>query len=240
MSYSLFLFPLLAVALGFKHAYDADHLVAVSNFLTRSKGIEETSRMTISWALGHMATAAIIAVILFVAASKVRSITGLLSNLEVGVALMLIVIGILGILFRAPMTHEHAHIHGDKEHLHVHTHRYGGLGKFTRKMHVHHPLFEIGIVHGLASNDELIALFVAGLGVGSLEMLLGGVAVFTVGVVLGMTLFGIVMTLPLQRYDGRKVQSIVNVAAGSMSILYGLMIIAGIGGFNPFDFFAGI
>ena len=30
---------MLALALGFKHAYDADHLVVVSNFPTKSKNL---------------------------------------------------------------------------------------------------------------------------------------------------------------------------------------------------------
>ena len=239
MAISLVLFPLLALALGFKHAYDADHLVAVSNFLTRSKGISETSRMTVSWAMGHMVTAAIITAALFMAAASVASVKGILNNLDLGVAVMLIAIGAAGIFFGAPITHEHPHNHADKPHSHLHSHRFGALGLFGRKMHVHHPLFGVGILHGLASNDELIAIFVAGLGIGSLELLLGGVAIFTIGVALGMTLFGVAITYPIFRYGIRKVQLAINIVAGSLSIMYGLMIIAGLGGFNPFTLILG-
>ena len=239
MAISLVLFPLLALALGFKHAYDDDHLVAVSNFLTRSKGIRETSRMTVSWAMGHMVTAAIITVALFMAATRVVSITGILDNLEVGVGVMLIAIGGIGIFFGAPITHEHHHNHADKAHSHAHNHRFGALGLFGRRIHVHHPLFGVGILHGFASNDELIAIFVAGLGIGSLELLLGGVAVFTIGVVLGMTLFGVAITYPMFKYRMRKVQMTINIVAGSLSIIYGLMIVAGLGGFNPFNLILG-
>lgn len=239
MELSLVIFPLLALTLGFKHAYDADHLVAVSNFLFRSKGIAETSKMTANWAVGHMATAAIITTILFTLAAAVGSITGILGQLELAVALMLIGIGAVSIVFGAPVTHEHPHEHGSKSHSHPHTHRYGGLGILGQKLHFHHQLFGVGIVHGLASNDELIAIFVAGLGIGSLELLLGGVAIFTIGVVVGMTLFGIAISYPIFKYGIRKVQLVVNMLTGSISILYGLMIIAGIGGFNPFDIIFG-
>jgi len=229
-------FPLLALALGFKHAYDADHLVAVSNFLTRSKGIAETSKMSASWALGHMATAAIITVILFSVATAVGSITGILGQLELAVAFMLIGIGAVSIIFGTPVTHKHMHEHGDSAHSHPHTHRYGVFGILGKKLHFHHQLFGVGIVHGLASNDELLAIFVAGLGVGSLQMLLGGVAVFTIGVMLGMTFFGIALTLPLLKYGIKRIQLAVNLVAGSLSIVYGLMMIAGLS-FNPFDLF---
>src|SRR5437867_9471975 len=53
-------FIVLALALGFKHSYDADHLVAVSNLITRSGSIRKTSLISVSWAAGHMVTAAII------------------------------------------------------------------------------------------------------------------------------------------------------------------------------------
>jgi high-affinity nickel permease len=238
MELSLIFFPILALALGFKHAYDADHLIAVSNFLTRSKNIAETSRMTVSWALGHMATAAIITVILFTIATAVESMMGILGQLELAVAFMLIGIGAVSIIFGTPVTHEHSHTHGDSAHSHTHTHRYGGLGILGKKVHFHHQLFGVGIVHGLASNDELIAIFVAGLGVGSLQMLLGGVAIFTVGVMLGMTLFGIALTYPILKYGIKRIQFAVNMVTGSLSILYGLMMIAGLG-FNPFDLVLG-
>ena len=144
MSSSLTLFPLLALVLGFKHAYDADHLVAVSNFLTRSKGIHDTSRMTVSWAIGHMITAAIITVAIFSLVAQVESITSILSHLELGVAIMLIVIGVIGILLEVPIVHEHYHRHlGGKIHSHVHIHRLGGLGEFARKLHLHHPLLGV-------------------------------------------------------------------------------------------------
>ena len=57
-----------------------------------------------------------------------------------------------------------------------------------KKLHFHRQLFGVGIVHGLASNDEILAIFVVGLGVGSLQLQLGGVAIFTVGGMIGMTL----------------------------------------------------
>ena len=58
-------FMVLALVLGFKHSYDADHLVAVSNLITRSGSVRKTSLMSVAWAAGHMVTAAIITVLLY-------------------------------------------------------------------------------------------------------------------------------------------------------------------------------
>jgi hypothetical protein len=181
-----------------------------------------------------MLTAAIITILLF-SLSLAEVVTTLLSQIELGVAIMLILIGVVGIFFKVPTVHEHPHRHlGKGSHSHVHRHRFGGFGGLARRVHFHHPLFGVGIVHGLASNDEILSLFVIGLGVGSLEMLLGGVTIFTLGVVLGMTVFGLAVAYPLSRDAMRRVQFVINLSAGSLSILYGLMIIAG---FHHFNFF---
>jgi len=63
--------------------------------------------MTVSWAIGHMITVAIITVAIFSLVAHVESITSILNHFELGVAIMLIAIGILGILFEIPIVHEH-------------------------------------------------------------------------------------------------------------------------------------
>ncbi len=239
MSLDLALFPLLALALGLKHAYDADHLIAVSNFLTRSSGLRDTSRMSISWAIGHMATAAIITTILFFLASKTEQLTSLLGMFELGVSVMLIVVGAAAVLVEIPAIHSHMHTHPDGTfHSHSHRHRFGGLGGFARKTHLHHPLLGIGIIHGLASNDELLLLFIAGLGVGSLELMLGGMVIFTIGVILGMMLFGFAVT-SLYRYGLQKVRIMFNLTVASLSIVYGGLLLTGQESFNFLALFFG-
>lgn len=232
---NIIFFPLLALALGLKHAYDADHLVAVSNFLTRSKSIRDTTRMTVSWAIGHMVTAAIITVSIFTLTSQIESITETLSRFESVVAIMLITVGIGGILSEITVVHDHYHRHLGSIHRHTHKHRFGGLGGFAHRTHLHPPLLSVGIIHGLASNDELFTLLVTGLSIGSLEILLGGVTVFTVGVVLGMMLFGVAVTSPLLGQRISRARPVINIAAGSLSIVYGLLIMMETSGFNPLD-----
>lgn len=234
MAYDIMFFLLLSLILGIKHAYDADHLVAVSNFLTRSKSMKDTAKMSASWALGHMLTAGVITVLLFAAALQAGSISGILEHFEVAVAAMLIFIGLFGILMEVPVIHGHVHRHAGKIHSHKHSHRFGRLGRFARKAHIHPPLFGVGIIHGLASNDELLALFAAGLGIGSFWLLIAGLAVFTIGVMTGMMAFGIIITYPMLRHSADKIKLTINVVAGLLSIVYGLMILAGLSGFNVF------
>jgi len=223
------LFILLAVALGFKHSYDADHLVAVSNFLTRSTSLRKTAWMSVSWAAGHMATASIITVILFF--GREAFLTQVLGPLELAVGMMLIVLGVVSLAWEYEVLpkfgHGHRHRHHDApehEHVHVHRHPYRDHG----------AMFGIGIVHGLASNDELLILFVSALSVASLAGLLLGVAVFSAGVVIGMVSFGLALTAPIRRWSEKRVRRAVALVTGVLSIVYGALLLLGFGGFNPF------
>lgn len=215
-------FIALALALGFKHSYDADHLVAVSNLLTRSKSLRRTAWMSISWAAGHMITAAVVTVILF--AFRETFLREFLAHLEIAVAVMLVAIGVLGLLIEFDLLHRHLHRHGSEEHIHAHLH-------MTHSQE-HRAMFGIGIVHGLASNDELLILFGASLSVSSLAELLGGVGVFSLGVVLGMVLFGIGISYPLSRWGDVRVRRVVNVGAAALSISYAAFLFLGFEGVN--------
>jgi len=218
----------LALALGFKHSYDADHLVAVSNLLSRSKDLRRTTLMSVSWAAGHMLTASGITVILFV--FRELLLRPFLDIFEVVVAVMLILIGVAALLWefrvlhRIGLLHEHPHEHPAGEHRHPHFH----LSRFGD----HGTMFGIGVVHGLASNDELLVLLVASFAIATIEGLLAGVAVFSLGVVLGMVLFGVGMSYPMLRWGDVKVRKVIAVVAAVLSIAYGVLLLLGFPGFN--------
>ncbi len=210
----------LALALGFKHAYDADHLIAVSNFLIRSPSIRNTVAMSLNWALGHMLTAGAITLLLYAAFSDV--IVSSLSYFELGVGAMLIVLGILGIAWETGRFHVHLHRHGKISHAHPHVHAFGP------QKHLHPHLFTVGAIQGLASNDELFTLLVISLGVVTLPGLILNVGIFSLGVALGMVLFGCLMTYPVARVGAVKAKRIVGVSVGVMSIFYGAFLLLGL------------
>ena len=229
----LLLFLTFAFALGFKHSYDADHLVAVSGVLTRSRGVRNATWLGIAWAAGHMITATVITILLFLSLGAIGA-RGL-PSLEIAVAVMLLVIGIFGLALEIPAVrtwwrarfHRHEHEHGPTRHAHEHPH-------LLRTYREHGLMLGIGIVHGLASNDELLILFVTSLGVTSLATLLVGVGFFSVGVVLGMVLFAWAITYPVRRWGTERVQRAVNVTAAVLSLAYGVLLLSGFEGFNPF------
>ena len=86
-------------------------------------------------------------------------------------------------------------------------------------------MFRIGIVHGLASNDELLMLFTASLAVTSLGGLIAALGLFSFGVVLGMSIFAIVFSYPLVKLHSEKICKFVSFGTGSIGIAYGALMI---------------
>lgn len=212
----MLLLPLLAFLLGLKHSYDADHLIAVSNLLTRTRSVKSTVRMSASWAVGHMLTASIITILLY----QFRGLYQIfLTNLELLVPIMLILIGAIA-LKGVGLFHRHEHSHGGEAHTHRHVHL-----RWTREQHYHKHMFGIGIVHGLASNDELLILFTVSLSLTSLSGILLGISIFSVGVVAGMVSYGIALNYPLRRFGSEKIRRIVSAATAIFSITYGTFLL---------------
>ena len=219
---------ILALALGFKHSYDADHLVAVSNLIARSGSVRKTSLMSVAWAIGHMTTATIITILLYTFGRTF--LAEVLGNLDLLVAVMLVIIGVIGLLWDFNLLHVHEHWHGLVQHTHFHTWLHGHLAKHGE----HKTMFSIGIVHGVASNDELLVLLVVALGVETLTGILIGVGVFSLGVVAGMIVFAIGLNYPILRWGSVPVRRVVNTAVAILSIAYAALLFAGFEGFNPF------
>lgn len=213
---SLISFMALALVLGFKHSYGSDHLIAVSNILRKVDSVKSSIRVGLSWALGHMLTATIVTIALFI--FKESFLDNVLPHFEKIVGIMLIVLGTLSLRSFFGF-HWHAHSHGGIIHSHPHTH----IEKHQAKEHTHIHMLGIGIVHGIASNDELLILFTASLAVTSLGGLIMALGLFSLGVALGMALFAIVFSYPLVKMHSKKICKFVSFGTGSAGIIYGTL-----------------
>ncbi len=203
----------LGLLLGLKHAFDADHLIAVTNILHKVGSLQSALKTGFSWALGHMLTASVVTVLLFT--FRTTLLHAVLVHFEKVVGVMLIVLGIVSLKSFFDF-HAHAHPHGPLVHSHPHVH-----AKNESENHVHKHIFGIGIVHGLASNDELLILLTASLGVTSLGGMLLGLASFSLGVVLGMVFFAFLFITPLIKINHDKLRRGVALASGLVSVIYG-------------------
>ena len=58
-------FPVLAIILGIKHAYDLDHILVISNIIMNKSRNIDTVKIIGFWTTGHMVTVGIITIIIY-------------------------------------------------------------------------------------------------------------------------------------------------------------------------------
>jgi ABC-type nickel/cobalt efflux system permease component RcnA len=212
----------LGFVLGLRHALDADHLAAVSTFVSEERSVLRSMLVGVSWGMGH--TAALLVFGLGVAAFRLALTPRLSQFLEFLVGLMLIFLGgnVLLRLFRGGALHAHRHQHNGVEHTHLHMH----LGK-EEHQHQHRTLrlggrpFVVGVVHGLAGTAALMMLVVGALP--SLLLAAGYILIFGVGSIGGMAAMSLMMSAPLVLAVERLqlVERLIRLAAGLFSLGFG-------------------
>jgi high-affinity nickel-transport protein len=232
-----------------RHATDPDHVVAVVTIVSRQGTTRGAALIGALWGVGHTATIMLVggAIILFDLAIPPR--VGL--TMEFGVALMLIVLGILNVArpFRPPLAgatgpgrgpalHVHPHGHGDYVHTHVHGHEpqahgHGegeqALARVDRILggiggyRAVRPLV-VGLVHGLAGSAAIALLVLAAIHdpLWATAYLL----LFGAGTIAGMMLITAVIAVPFAYTAARFaiVHRYLGVASGLLSLAVGLFL----------------
>lgn len=133
----------LVVYAGFTHAFEADHLLAVSSLVTRRDRFRQAARDGVYWGLGHSSTILLIGILLILL--KMHISEDAFRYLEATVGLMLILLAafrIRGLL--RPDGADGSHTHGV-----WHRHDEGRS---------HRLAYSVGMVHGLAGSGALVAL----------------------------------------------------------------------------------
>jgi hypothetical protein len=245
---------LLGFFLGLRHATDPDHVIAVTTIVSRERTIRTAVRIGLMWGIGHSVTVVAVGTVIILAGVAIPPRLGL--TMEFGVALMLIVLGLLNLtgLARwlrhalaaggdASAGHSHAHRHGDYVHTHLHGHAGSAHGhpdeatpqaRLDRAFgrlglyHVIRPLV-VGIVHGLAGSAAVALLVLAT--IRDPWWALGYLVVFSVGTIAGMMLITATLALPLAYTAGRhaRVSRVLATAAGLASLAFGLLLAYQIG-----------
>jgi high-affinity nickel-transport protein len=85
-----------SLLLGMRHATDADHIVAVSTIVSHERSLVRASRVGVVWGLGHTLT--ILAVGTGIIVFKLAFTRALGLSLEMIVAVMLVILGVLNLL----------------------------------------------------------------------------------------------------------------------------------------------
>jgi len=191
MSTSPFAVLSFGFVLGLRHALDVDHLAAVSTIVSQRRGLWRSSLIGAAWGLGHTVSLVAVAVGVIGLHAQISPAVGRL--LELGVAGMLIVLG-LNLLrsVASGRVHVHRHMHAGRPHAHPHRHAP------ARPDHDHGPSgrrpFLVGLVHGLAGSAALMLAVVAA--IPSPALALAYVGVFGIGSVGGMAVMSTLFAIP--------------------------------------------
>lgn len=203
---------LTAVALGFvlglRHAFDPDHLIAVSAIAARHRSPWAASWVGASWGLGHAAT--ILACGLAVVALRVSIPEDLSRGFELCVGLLLVWLGVANLAASRPRAAASAARAGAAAQQHIRTavSRSGWMG----------------LAHGLAGTAPVVLLATAAMpGPATAALYLG---VFGLGSILGMVAFSLLLGAPFALLgDGPGARRLAAVATGLVSLAFGAWLV---------------
>jgi ABC-type nickel/cobalt efflux system permease component RcnA len=214
----------LGLVTGLKHAFDADHIVAVSTMVSESKSFFRSSMIGASWGIGHTFTLLVIGIIVLAAGITIPPKLAL--SFEALVGVILIILGI-SIFWRFMKQRVHLHVHShDQGNRHIHQHHHSE----KKEGHHHSTPFRkksifVGMFHGMAGSAALILIILS-----TIESFFLGVffiLIFGAGSIMGMFLVTGFIGLPFKFTAKRfaKANIGIKLVSGSLSIVIGCVII---------------
>jgi cytochrome c biogenesis protein CcdA len=227
MDLSIIFILLTGLGLGFAHSLDPDHVVAVSTLLCNNKSIRKSVTSATVWGVGHSTVLFIIGLLVLTLSVVIPQSVLRLFDSAAGVLLI-----ILGALVIRPLiaerirpnqiNHEHTHSH-QQTHPHSHPHDHT---KDNHHGHAHlHKSALTGALQGLGGSAALMLVTLST--VNSVGVGLVFICLFGLGVILGMIgiacLVGSVMAYTASNLE--KVHKIIKALTGSVSIVFGILII---------------
>lgn len=188
-----------SLLLGMRHATDPDHIVAVTTIVTRERSVTKAAGIGAVWGIGHTLTLLVVggAIIVFKFAMNAR--LGL--SLELCVAIMLIVLGLLNLF---------------------------NVRAKTSDISAARP-FLVGIVHGLAGSAGAALLIVPLMDDPRWAAIY--LLTFGVGTIVGMALITLTIAFPSLLAGARlpSFQRQLRIASGAVSLVFGLYLAHKIG-----------
>ena len=211
--------------LGVRHAFEPDHLAAISTLATRPAArLWSAARLGLVWGLGHTATVGVVA--LLIIALGVRLPDRLWPAAELVVAGLLILLGTV-VIWRYVRGRWHMHLHAHpaaQPHLHLHSHASDATHRHSHATVDARRSLGFGVAHGLAGSGAIAALLVAA--APDAASRLAYFAAFGAGTIAGM--LGVSVTLSvlvrLAAERGTRWATILHVGAAVGSVVAGVVL----------------
>src|SRR5262245_24274319 len=209
--------------LGVRHAFEPDHLAAVSTLATRpATRLWGAARLGLFWGVGHAATVGV--VVLLIIALGVQIPERFWPIAELLVAGLLVLLGSLVIWrYVRGRWHMHAHTHASGPHFHLHSHAHASDHRHAHGADARRSL-GFGIAHGLAGSGAIAALLVAA--APDLTARVAYFLAFGTGTIVGM--LGVSFTLSvlvrLASDRGTRWATLLHVGAAFASVVAGVVL----------------
>lgn len=207
--------------LGLRHAFEPDHLAAVSTLATRQGRLRDAAGLGIAWGVGHTVSIAVVALVVMALGVHLPPRFGLIGDLAVSA--LLIVLGSTVLLrYWRGRWHLHAHVHDGTAHLHLHSHSQG-------PSHEHgHPRWDtrralgFGLAHGMAGSAAVLVLIVAAAATAAAQV--AYIAAFGLGTIAGMLAVAFTLGAAVRAASqrGARLATALHLAAGVSSIVVGI------------------
>ncbi|MEO1052626.1 MAG: urease accessory protein [Bacteroidota bacterium] len=194
---------LLAAVVGFNHAFEADHVLAVGNIANQRNNLLKAVRDGMFWGLGHTSTIFAVGCLIILGRSALEDVNFELFEAIVGATLI-----VLG-------TYRLMKVKGGKR---AYT---GGVA------HDHKLAYSVGLIHGLAGSGTVILLAMTQLEYTYQSLLY--LVIFGFGSILGMMVVAGVFNLPFSKRIrvGNTFQFVLLILSAVLCMGYGGWIVYG-------------
>lgn len=203
---------------GATHAFEPDHLAAVSTLVATEPRRRRVMVLGLVWGLGH--ALAIVTLSIALLALRTQLPPWASKSLEVLVAFVLLYLGGMALaraFQRGPLGAVHRHRHGGVEHEHAGSDDHLHLGRWT----LARRSLVVGLMHGLAGSGALTALALSSTTSFGAGIVYTGL--FGVGSVLGMGGVAALLATALRRViTSARAERLLLATAGALSVVTGL------------------
>ena len=212
----LFLAVTGGFTLGCLHAFDVDHIAAVTAFASKHPNARRASLFGIYWGLGHTATLLVLGGLSVALRFVIPQALSSAAEILVGVLLMAIGLWVLRDFVRGTKVHVHKHTHDGVEHVHFHSHAQGDDHRHR------HSMFFVGAAHGFAGTAAVMVIIPITI-TQSLSVALIYLMLFGIGTMTAMGLFAYVLGSVAQKAGSERAIAIIQALAGSLSLILGIV-----------------
>ena len=201
---------ILAITIGIRHAFEPDHMAAVLTVSTQSNSLSATAKQGAIWGVGHTITLFIFSMVLMGLNIKIDGSVFVLFEFVIGLVLILMGLDVINkskILF-----------FGDEN-----KNAKSSITPKNDETKLSLKLLSVGLLHGAAGSGVIIALVTTT--IDSIYLKFTYIALFSVGLIISMSLLSILMAIPFHRRMKIIPFRYFKVITGTLALLIGMKIL---------------